>query len=437
MPKDRPLRVLWIAEAANPKLTSVALIGWSCTKALSGIIDGEIVSEERNRQDILEAGGDEKRFKFINSRAIQGAAWKISKFLRGGTELGWTIHSAMMTLAYPYFERQVWKQYEARLRAGEFDLVHRVTPLSPITSSFLAPKLAKIGVPFILGPLNGGIGWPKPFAHLQAQEGDRLGKLRGLAKLLPGHGRTQQYASTIIAASRSTYEEIPSKWRNKTVFLPENAIDVERFPMTPKQERKPGPLRLVFVGRLVPYKGADILLEAAAPLVREGKAVVDIIGDGPQKEKLKQMAEADGITSGVKLDGWVKHEVLAKQLAENDLFVFPSAREFGGGVVLEAMALGLPAVVLDHGGPAELIPEGLGHKISIESREQVIADVRKTIERYVEDPSTLHAMGLRCQEHISRYFTWESRARQLQEVYQWTLDLTKKKPHWGMPIGQN
>src|SRR3954465_8979204 len=92
------------------------------------------------------------------------------------------------------------------------------------------------------------------------------------------------------------------------------------------------PIRAVFIGRLVPYKGADMLLEAAAPLLRSGAMTLDVLGDGPQMPELKQIVERENLDGSVKLAGWVKHEQVQDWLVRADVMTFPSIREFGGGV---------------------------------------------------------------------------------------------------------
>jgi glycosyltransferase involved in cell wall biosynthesis len=431
------MRVLLIAEQCNPEWVSVPLVGWSHSRAIAAKVDAHLVTQVRNRDAILRAGLREGiDFTAINSEAIEARIYRLASRLRGGSNKGWTLVTGLAALSYPYFEHLIWRQFGSRIRAGEFDVVHRITPLSPTTPSQLAPKCREAGVPFVLGPLNGGVPWPKHFDSARRKEKEWLSYVRDAYKLLPGYLSTRGSSSAILIGSRDTWRQMPRSYQSKSIYLPENAIDPARF--AKRRARHAGcPIRCVFIGRLVPYKGADMLLEAAAPLIREGKLTVDIIGDGPQMSDLKALVSREKIEAGVTLAGWVEHGKLQDRLIERDLFTFPSIREFGGGVALEAMAVGVPPVVIDYGGPAELVTDRTGWLLPMGSRAQIVDRLRALLGALADRPEQIDVKSIAAYERARGLFTWDAKAGQVMAVYRWVLDPASPKPDFGMPLPES
>lgn len=406
-------RVLVIAEAANPDSVSVPLVGWSHTEAISRIANVHLVTQVRNRIAIARRGWREGLdFTAIDSERIAAPALEIAKCLPGR----WTTRMAVTALTYPYFEHLVWKRFATELADGRWDIVHRITPLSPTVPSILGKRLAQLGIPFVIGPLNGGVPWPKEFDSARRAEREWLSYVRGVYKLIPGYKATRRYASAIICGSKATLDQMPGWCRHKCHYIPENAIDPARF-----SKRVTGPvrqpLRLAFVGRLVPYKCPDLLIEAAAPFVRRGEVLLDIIGDGTLMPRLRTMVKEADIEKGVRLDGWVHHEHLQDRLLDSDVFAFPSIREFGGAVVLEAMALGLMPIVVDYGGPGELVTDETGVKIPMAGKTILVERLREVLSRVVASPAQVRQKGNAARARVQSLFTWNAKAAEVVRLY--------------------
>lgn len=428
------MRALLIADQCNPEWVSVPLEGWSHSQAIASKIDAYLITQVRNRDAILRAGFREGRdFTAIDSEALEGRAYRLAQRLRGGSNKGWTMNTALATLAYPYFEHLIWKQFGRRIRAGEFDLIHRIVPLSPTTPSSLAVRCRSAGIPFVLGPLNGGVPWPRHFDSARRKEKEWLSYVRNASKLLPGYYATRRAASAILIGSRDTWQQMPASFHHKCIYIPENAIDPQRFAVR-RTRCAANPLRCIFVGRLVPYKGADMLIQAAAPLVRSGRVLLEIIGEGPQMPELKALISREQVESGVKLAGWVNHDRIQDRLLEADLFTFPSIREFGGAVVLEAMAVGVVPIVVDYGGPAELVTERTGWLLEMGSRSQIVGRLRSLLTNLVDHPELIEARSPLARERAHQLFTWDAKAEQVLAAYHWVLNPALPKPTFGMPL---
>jgi rhamnosyl/mannosyltransferase len=159
-------------------------------------------------------------------------------------------------------------------------------------------------------------------------------------------------ASKIIVASPTLAASTPQlrAWQEKCVVIP-YGLDLDACAgagaHVPPSERPRGRPIVLFVGRLVPYKGAAVLLEATRGL----DADVMLVGDGPERAALEARARALGVADRVTFLGNVGNEQLCALYSACDLFVLPSItrQEAFGLVQIEAMARGKPVISTDLG----------------------------------------------------------------------------------------
>lgn len=413
--------MLLIAESANPEWSSVPLEGWSLSRALAKIVDAHLATHVRNRAALVRAGLIEGRdFTAIDNERFARPIWWLAERLRGGAEQGWTTTMAFSSLSYYSFELEIWRRFCQRITARDFDLVHRITPLSPTSQSLIARRLARENIPFVMGPLNGGLPWPKGFMARRHAEREWLSYVRGLYTLMPAYRSTRKYSAAIIVGSRYTYAEMPSWTKGKLVYIPENGVDIDRFSL-PRDHIATLPLKIAFVGRLVPYKGADMLLEATSDFLKQGLMELHIIGDGPQRSSLELLTGRLAIRSGVHFHGWLPHTSVQEVLRTCDVLAFPSIREFGGAVVIEAMALGLMPIVANYGGPSELVGEHTGIRIPFHDRPSLVENMRQAFGKVIRSPSLIDRLGAIGRQEVLEKLTWDAKAAQIHSVYQAVL----------------
>ena len=209
---------------------------------------------------------------------------------------------------------------------------------------------------------------------------------------------------------------MPRWTKEKCIYIPENGVDSERVKL-PRDRVACRPLRAAFVGRLVPYKGADILLDAAAEYLRKGQLELHIVGDGPERPLLEAMVDRLGIRAGVRFHGWLPHVEAQEQLRTCDFLALPSVREFGGGVVVESMALGVTPIVADYAGPSELVDEKTGIRVPFHDKDSLVEGMRAAIGNVIRAPELLDKLGAAARQKVSEKLTWEAKAKQVIAVY--------------------
>jgi glycosyltransferase involved in cell wall biosynthesis len=415
-------RILLIAEACNPMWTSVPLVGYQLARALASRPDIEITlaTHIRNRPALAEDSlARQARIVYIDNEWLARPLHRLSRLIRGGKGLSWTIDTALAWPAYMAFEHQLYRRMRQELDGGRFDLIHRITPLTPTMGS---PLAALSDVPMLVGPLNGGLPWPAEHPELQHLEREWLVPLRNLYKRLPFYGATYRHLAGVIAGSRHTATEVPPAFGGKRFYMPENGIDPERFPIAHAwPEPGNGQFTFVTVGRLVPYKGAELIVEALAGSALLRRCNLVVVGAGPQRGSLEEKVRRLGVEDNVRMTGHVDQPRLASELRGAQAFVFPSLREFGGGVVLEALASGLPAVVVDYGGPGELVTPDCGVLLPMQPRAELVASLRQAMENLVTNPEKCRSMAAAACRRVRGEFTWEVKAARVLDMYRATL----------------
>jgi phosphatidylinositol alpha-1,6-mannosyltransferase len=415
------LRVLLIAEACNPTWASVPLVGYNLARALVSHPELEVtlVTQVRNRPALEnDPIGQSAEVHFLDNEFIARPVYRLAQWLRGGPGLAWTLDTAMGWPSYMVFERMLYRRFRDPLRAGRWDLIHRITPLTPVVGSPLARWTP---TPMILGPLNGGLPWPKEYPNLRRREREWLVPLRGLHRWLPYYRSTYRHLAGVIAGSRHTAEEIPRDYGGHRLLLPENGVDPERFPIASQWTEPKDRFTFVTVGRLVPYKGMDMILEAMAGSDVLRGCRLRIVGDGPERERLTGLVDRFGLSDAVELPGWLDQAQLPCEYRSAQVFVFPSLREFGGGVVLEAMSAALPSIIVDYGGPAELVTPESGILLPMQPRDPMVRQLRESMERLAAQPAVCRVLGQAAAAAVADQFTWARKAERIVEFYKQVL----------------
>jgi glycosyltransferase involved in cell wall biosynthesis len=414
-----PLRILVLAPGSNPDSISTALVGYAHSEALARLHAVTLVANGCHEAPLRRKPTPFLAIELISTPWLDRIySWIIQYVFKGdyGSQL-------LTALSYPsslVFEWKAWRLLRCRIMAGEFDVVLRLLPVVPTLPSLFAFFLRRGPIPFVIGPINGGLPWPQGFSQAEKQK-EWISSLRNLYRILPFAKSAYRYAAAIIAGSSQTYSEFAA-YREKIFFVPENGLSRSLLDSALCKPPSHDRLELIYVGRLVPYKACDLAVRAAAPLLQKGLARLTIVGDGPERQGLEQLAKSLGIEKVVIFCGWLNHSEAMPRLQQADVLVFPSIREFGGGVVFEALALGVVPVVVDYGGPGDIVHPGVGYKVGLTNEQDMVAEIEKILMSLAGDRSLLAQLQEQGMHYAQESLSWDGKARVVTEILQWAVE---------------
>ncbi|PYJ66711.1 MAG: hypothetical protein DME76_16425 [Verrucomicrobia bacterium] len=412
------LRILVLGPYCDPAAVSMPYVTYSHAAALAELHDVALVVGSPSEENVRRAKGPFRTIEVVRMTLLEHIyAWSLRRIFKYNFDT-----QVLTAFSYPFsvaFEWYAWRQLRRRIFAGEFDVVLRVLPMTPALPSPFAFFLRKGPIPFVIGPLNGGLPWPPGFSQLENQK-EWIANLRNLYRYLPFARSTYRHAAAIIAASSQTYSEF-AEYGDKLFFVPEPGIARSLCYGDSRSPARGAKLELIFVGGLVPRKACDLALRAAAPLLRSDLARFTVLGDGPERNRLEQLARSLGIEKAVSFCGWLSHAEVIKRLRSADVFVFPSLRDNGAGVVFEALGTGAVPVVADFGGPGDIVHPGVGYKVAVTTENDIVAQMEKILTELAYNRDRLEQLRRQGMAYVRERLTWDAKAQSITRVLHWAV----------------
>ncbi|WP_343828203.1 glycosyltransferase, partial [Sphingopyxis soli] len=194
----------------------------------------------------------------------------------------------------------------------------------------------------------------------------------------------------------------------------------EEFSSSPRLTHSEANNEFVFVGRLISLKGCDLAIRAVA---RARNAVLHVVGDGVERDRLEQLVAELGIKDRVIFHGWVPAGApLLQVMRRGRAFVLPSLSEANGIVVQEAMSIGLPVIAVNWGGPALLIDENTGVLVDPVSEEHIISGVAEAMDRLSSSSNLAERLSQNCYAKAkAEGFDWSDLLGRWTEIYRTIL----------------
>lgn len=210
------------------------------------------------------------------------------------------------------------------------------------------------------------------------------------------------------------------------------AVDPDKFHPASEPRLRNGEFRFATTGSLIWRKGHEYALMATRLLVDRGFAVqFDIIGGGPDQQRLLYTVHDLGLEKCVTLHGSMKEEAVMRLLQQCNAFVLSSLSEGISNAVLEAMACGLPVVTTDCGGMAEAVADGVEGFVVPVRDPGALADA---LAKLASGADLARTMGRAARERVVSQFTLKRQVQQWLKLYETVLNgvgplSTRSSPH--------
>lgn len=334
------------------------------------------ITHERNRAEI------EGRLRLTNVLFVNDTPF--SRFL-------WRVRPLRLLLN-PWFSWKAVAMANRLAKSGTRTVIWQTEPNSPV-----APRSMSRQHFNVLGPINGNIYYPAEFrdhesalarwrrrTHMPLQRLQRLVRstLRRADLILVAGG--ERTIVSLEAAGCAT---------QRMLETPDCGVDSSLLERPRITHRGPNP-RFVHFGRLVFHKGTAMIIRALKHTRPE--VCLDIVGRGPELENCKAVAQELGLGERVRfLDWYPDREDLLASLSGYRGLVLPSLEDANGMVVQEAMAMGLPPVCLDWGGPQLLIRQGVsGYLVPSGTPDAIAIGLAKCMDTLADDGDAADRMSV-------------------------------------------
>ncbi len=404
------MKILMSAFSCGPGRGSEPGVGWNMALQAARLGHEVLVLTQTECKAEIERAVAEGatpanlRFEIFTPRWLE--IYRDTLLKQGVFSLTWHTTNILWQICALYHARKICK-------SNSFDLVYHVT-MAGIRQPTL---LFALGLPTVIGPLGGGERAPMQLRKSFSWKGWLFDFLRDISTLAlridPMTRAAFLNAELIFLRSRDSLVAVPPRSRNKV------HIDVG-MGIAPgiigklRPHEAATPLKLLYAGRMVHWKGAHLAIQAVAQARSQGTDVIlRLVGSGPAKEDFVRLAKQLGIAESIHWTAELPRDQFLAMYQEHHAFLFPSLHDAAPTVILEAFAFGLPVICLDLGGPGQFVDQTCGRRVSANLTEHdCIWRLAQEIETLANNEDLRIALGRGALKRYQEY-TWPRVAERL------------------------
>ena len=413
---SRRLKILISAYACSPVRGSEPGMGWGFISALAQFHNLWVITEKEKFQKEVEEGlknnpelAKHVRFFFIQKKRHRTLRkiWPPSYY--------WFYRS---------WQREAFTLAKMLHKEIGFDVVHQLNMVG-----FREPGyLWRLDTPFVWGPIGGFVQMPMRFFSLLGTYGSLYYVGRNLLNwlqiktLLRPRKVASRAGTGLIAATSDTATKIRKHWRKECHIICEVGLPYHQATSDCISKRKDSePLKLIWSGQHNTGKALPLLLNALSKRPSQIGWQLDILGEGKETVRWQKLSAKLKITTRCQWHGWVpRHEAL-NIMQQGHVLIVTSLKDLTSTVTIEALALGLPVICLDHCGFADVVMPECGIKIPITYPQKVIEDMSRSIQRLADNESLRQQMAAAALNRAAE-FSWDNKAKKLCEIYRQVME---------------
>ncbi|MCU1261953.1 MAG: glycosyl transferase group 1 [Bryobacterales bacterium] len=387
--------------------------GWGRAVEAARQFDVTVITSERSRHDVetyLRERGEIQnlRFVYLDSSRMEKILEKVpASFLYANP------------FSYARWQKRVARAALKLHAADPFDLAHQVNLIG-----FRQPGyLYKLGIPFVWGPIGGMQNYPFRFLTAAGPSGAAMelvrsainwAQMRFSAKVR----RAARSAAVVLAANSVAKRSIRKHQGREALLLLDVGIDAVQ-PKQPSGDR-PGHIRILWSGELIPRKAIHLLLSALGSVRNEMSFELKVLGRGPLLSKALSMASELGIEDRCQFMGWLPRAEAAAQSEWADVFVFTSLRDTSGTVMIEAMSRGVPVICFDHQGARDIVTKKSGIKLPVTNPKDAVRRLAGALQTLAENRDLLNELSGGAAER-AKEFLWSRNGSRMALIYRSVL----------------
>jgi glycosyltransferase involved in cell wall biosynthesis len=308
-----------------------------------------------------------------------------------------------------YLPRGLWMH--ARRHVRDFDLVH-LHAHRHVLNTIVAAAVRRAGIPYVLS------------GHGTVQPIERYVLMKQVVDALGGRALLQRADACVAVAGAEVAHFRALGVDTQRVQVIPNGLRLDDYARIPPR----GTFRLqhaigdapliLFVGKITPRKGVDVLLRALARLTADVHLVIAGNFMMPA-EPIRQLARTLGVDARVRFVGFLPDEQKLAAYADADVVAYPSVHEIFGLVPFESLMCGTPVVVCDDSGCGEVLGAAGAALLVPYGDAQALADA---LQRFLGDPAFRRATVTRGRCHIEEYLGWDRVAERTVSLYREILE---------------